>query len=102
MGGAWPPSEDDLSRADTVLRELGLGPLIDRMPSGLVQTVGETGWQLSHGERSRLFIARALLQRPDLLILDESFAQLDPENMLLTLDVVRARKMAYSSSRILE
>ena len=51
------------------------------MPGGLQQPVGETGWQLSHGERSRLFIARALLQRADLLILDESFAALDPETL---------------------
>ncbi len=46
-----------------------------------MQTVGETGWQLSHGERSRLYIARALLQDADLIILDESFAALDPENL---------------------
>ena len=32
------------------------------MPAGLWQIVGETGWQLSHGERSRLYIARALLE----------------------------------------
>ncbi len=43
-----------------------------------MQTVGETGWQLSHGERSRLYIARALLQRPDIVALDECFAALDP------------------------
>jgi ABC-type ATPase involved in cell division len=51
------------------------------MPAGLLQMVGETGWQLSHGERSRLYIARALLQRAELIILDESFAALDPENL---------------------
>ena len=44
----------------------------------LFQMVGETGWQLSHGERSRLFMARALLQGADLTILDESFGALDP------------------------
>jgi ATP-binding cassette subfamily B protein len=43
--------------------------------------VGETGWQLSHGERSRLFIARALLQSADLVILDESFGALDPATL---------------------
>jgi hypothetical protein len=32
------------------------------MPAGLMQQVGETGWHLSHGERSRIFLARALLQ----------------------------------------
>ena len=61
------------------------------MPSGILQTVGETGWQLSHGERSRLYLARALLQNPDVLILDESFAQLDPDTMHLALDTVVSR-----------
>jgi len=39
--------------------------------------VAETGWQLSQVERSRVFLARALLQRPELVLLDESFAALD-------------------------
>ncbi len=69
-------------------RELGLGPLLDRMPGGMFQMVGETGWQLSHGEKSRIFIARALLQRADLTILDETFAALDPQNLQLALSYV--------------
>lgn len=81
MGRRWPASPEDLAEADAVCRELGLGDLIDRMPAGLDQPVGETGWQLSHGERSRLFLARALLQGADLTVLDESFAALDPETL---------------------
>ena len=38
----------------------------------------ETGWQLSHGKRSRLFLAHPVLQGATCLILDESFAALDP------------------------
>jgi ATP-binding cassette subfamily B protein len=91
MGAGWPANEQAFARADSVLRELGLGPTLDRMPSGLLQTIGETGWQLSHGERSRIYLARALLQNPDVLILDESFAQLDPANMHLALGAVLAR-----------
>ena len=43
--------------------------------------VGENGWQLSHGERSRLFIARTILQGADMIVLDESFGALDPVNL---------------------
>lgn len=81
LGKDWPPSPEDLKEAETVCHELGLGDLLNRMPAGLLQMVGETGWQLSHGERSRVFIARALLQGADVIILDESFAALDPENL---------------------
>lgn len=79
MGARWPPEPEDLERAEALCRELGLGGLIDRMPAGLMQPVGESGWQLSHGERSRVFLARALLCRDArLLVLDESFGALDP------------------------
>jgi ATP-binding cassette subfamily B protein len=94
MGRRWPAEQEDLDEAETVCRELGLGPLLDRMPSGLAQVIGEGGWQLSHGERSRLFIARALLQNTDLVILDESFAALDPENLHTALDCVLTRAPA--------
>jgi ATP-binding cassette subfamily B protein len=81
MGRSWPPTEQDFREAEEVCRALGLGELLERMPAGLLQMVGETGWQLSHGERSRLFMARALLQGADLTILDESFGSLDPETL---------------------
>ena len=81
MGRRWPPDPADLQAAEALCRALDLGPLLDRMPAGLWQIVGETGWQLSHGERSRLYIARALLQGAAVLILDESFAALDPETL---------------------
>jgi ATP-binding cassette, subfamily B, bacterial len=86
MGRAWPPSAADMEQAELLCRQLGLGNLLDTMPSGILQMVGEGGWQLSHGERSRVFIARALLQRADLVILDESFAALDPENLRTALE----------------
>ncbi len=91
MGRRWPPEEEDLAEAIEVCRELGLGGLLDRMPSRLQQIVGETGWQLSHGERSRLFMARALLQEAEVVVLDESFAALDPENLDQALDCALRR-----------
>ncbi len=91
MGKRWPPRPEDLEEAETVCRELGLGELLQKMPAGLMQMVGETGWQLSHGERSRLYMARALLQNADLIILDESFAALDPENLQTAMQCAIAR-----------
>ena len=91
MGRRWPAQPQDLQEAEAVCRELGLGNLLDRMPAGLLQMVGETGWQLSHGERSRLYIARALLQGADLVILDESMAALDPETLRQSLRCVLDR-----------
>jgi ATP-binding cassette subfamily B protein len=91
LGREWPPAERDLVEAEALCRDLGLGDLLDRMPAGLMQMVGETGWQLSHGERSRLFMARALLQGSDLVILDESFGALDPETLRRCMDVALAR-----------
>lgn len=91
LGRGWPPQPEDLVAARSICQELGLGDLIARMPAGMQQMVGESGWQLSHGERSRVFIARALLQEPELMVLDESFAALDPENLERALECVLER-----------
>ena len=91
MGRRWPPRPEDVEAAERICRELGLDDLLSRMPAGLLQLVGETGWQLSHGERSRLYMARALLQGADLVILDESFAALDPETLHCCLRYVLKR-----------
>jgi ABC-type bacteriocin/lantibiotic exporter with double-glycine peptidase domain len=95
MGRRWPATEADIKEAEELCRELGLGDLLARMPAGMMQTVGETGWQLSHGERSRIFLARALLQDAQLTVLDESFAALDPETLKTCLDCAfrRARTL---------
>ena len=81
MGRNWPASDEEIHEAKELCEELGLGELLERMPSGMMQRVGETGWQLSHGERSRIFLARAILQNTQLTVLDESFAALDPESL---------------------
>ncbi|MEZ5978078.1 MAG: ATP-binding cassette domain-containing protein [Planctomycetota bacterium] len=91
LGRAWPPSPDDLAEAETLCRELGLGDLVDTMPDGMWQQVGETGWRLSHGERARLFVARALLQGADTVVLDESLGALDTESRRRVLACAGAR-----------
>jgi ATP-binding cassette subfamily B protein len=91
LGRRWPPLPADLAHAETLCRALGLGALLDRMPAGLLQMVGDTGWQLSQGERSRFYIARTLLHGADCLILDESFAALDPETLQQVMQCVLER-----------
>jgi ATP-binding cassette, subfamily B, bacterial len=91
MGRQWPASEALRQEATELCEELGLGDLLRRMPAGINQRVGETGWQLSHGERSRIFLARALMQRAQLIIMDESFGALDPETLDLCLQTVLRR-----------
>jgi ATP-binding cassette, subfamily B, bacterial len=67
-------SEDDVWEALTRAR---LDQLVRSLPDGLDTVVGERGYRLSGGERQRLTIARLLLARPRVVVLDEATAHLD-------------------------
>ena len=73
------PEASDAELVDA-LRRARLGELLDSMPDGLDTLVGERGYRLSGGERQRLTIARLLLARPDVVVLDEATAHLDSES----------------------
>jgi ATP-binding cassette, subfamily B, bacterial len=70
-------SDDELWAA---LGDARLAALVRLLPDGLDTVVGERGYRLSGGERQRLTIARLLLARPRVVILDEATAHLDSES----------------------
>ena len=80
-------TEDEVQRA---LAQAAATDFVARLPQGLHTVVGDRGVRLSGGERQRLALARALLRRPVMLVLDEITSALDAESESRILDAIVA------------
>jgi len=83
------PGASEAELYDT-LRLAAAEDFVRALPHGLDTVIGDRGVMLSQGERQRIALARALLRRPTLLILDEATNSMDYENEARVLGAIEA------------
>jgi ABC-type bacteriocin/lantibiotic exporter with double-glycine peptidase domain len=80
-------TESKINEMISIISGLGLGGFIDSFPSGLLTLVGEEGINLSGGQKQLLAFIRVIINKPDLLVIDEGTSNMDrkTESMIMGL-----------------
>ena len=84
-GCEFEPSKQEMLLA---LEKAQLKEFLGKLPKGLATEIGERGIQLSGGEKQRLSLARAILRKPEILILDEATSAMDSHTEQLIQDAI--------------
>jgi ATP-binding cassette subfamily C protein len=92
LGDPSVPSED----VTAALRAAGADAFVTDLDAGMDTVVGERGLRLSGGQRQRIALARALVRRPTLLVLDEATTALDPVTERGICETLRALRGAVT------
>lgn len=85
---AYPQASYDASRAQEALQRVGLNRLVNTLPHGLDEVIGEGGRGLSGGQAQRIYLARLWYREASFVLVDEGTSALDPEVESLVFDLL--------------